>query len=96
MINMIQLYREPISPEGDQVEAALREMMVGYQCVEVTLAEAARQLGENVSLPALKDGDRITSGREALITYLDELEEFVHDWHTYQGDACYIRDDREC
>lgn len=93
---MIQLYREPLSPEGDQVESALRGMAVGYQRVDVTPAEASHLLGTNVSLPALKDGDRITSGREALTTYLDELEEFVHDWHTYQGDACYVRDDREC
>ena len=93
---MIQLYREPLSPEGDQIESALREMVVNYQRVDVTPAEAARLLGADVSLPAVKDGDRITSGREALIAYLDELEEFVHDWHTYQGDACYIRDDREC
>lgn len=93
---MIQLYREPLSPEGDQIESALREMVVGYQRVDVTPAEAIALLGATASLPALKDGVRLTFGREALIAYLDELEEFVHDWHTYQGDACYVRDEREC
>ena len=93
---MIQLYRELLSPEGDQIESALREMVVGYQRVDVTPADAANLLGMNIALPALKDGERITSGHKALTAYLDELEEFVHDWHTYQGDACYVRDDREC
>jgi hypothetical protein len=93
---MIQLFREPISPEGDQVEAALRGMAVGYQRVDVTRDEAGSLLGADVSLPAVKDGSRITSGREALLEYLDDLEQFFHDWHTYQGDACYIREDREC
>ena len=93
---MIQLYREPLSPEGDQIESALREMVVGYQRVDVTSAEVARLLGTDIALPALKDGERITSGRKALAAYLDELEQFVHDWHTYQGDACYVREDREC
>lgn len=93
---MIQLYREPLSPEGDQIESALREMVVGYQRVDVTPVEAASVLGANVSLPALKDGDKIASGKESLTRFLDDLEQFVHDWHTYQGDACYVRDDREC
>jgi glutathione S-transferase len=93
---MIQLYREPLSPEGDQVEAALRGMAVGYQRVDVTPADAASLLGADVSLPAVKDGDQVTSGRAALLEYLDDLEQFFHDWHTYQGDACYVRDDREC
>lgn len=93
---MIQLYREPVSPEGDQIESALREMVVGYQRVDVTPADAVSLLGADVVLPAVKDGARITSGSEALKKYLDELEQFVHDWHTFQGDACYIRDDREC
>ena len=93
---MIQLFREPLSSEGDQIESALREMVVGYDRVDVTPAEAARLLGADVALPALKDGERLTSGRKALIAYLDELEQFVHDWHTYQGDACYVREDQEC
>jgi len=93
---MIQLYREPLSPEGDQIESALREMVVGYERVDVTSADAAHLLGMEIALPALKDGECITSGRNALAAYLDELEQFVHDWHTYQGDACYVREDREC
>ena len=79
---MIQLYREPLSPEGDQIESALREMVVGYQRVDVTLAEAASLLGTNVSLPALKDGEQIASGKESLSRFLADLEQFVHDWHT--------------
>ena len=93
---MIQLYREMQSPEGDQIESALREMVVGYQRVDVTLAEARRLLGADVALPALKDGDKIASGKESLTKFLVDLEQFVHDWNTYQGDACYVRDDREC
>ena len=93
---MIQLYREPLSPEGDQIESALRGMAVAYQRVDVTPADAAHLLGTSVSLPALKDGEQIASGKESLTKFLDDLEQFGHDWHTYQGDACYVRDDREC
>lgn len=93
---MIQLYRESLSPEGDQIESALREMVVGYQRVDVTPVEAARLLGADVRLPALKNGGKIAFGKEALAGFLVDLEQFVHDWNTYQGDACYIREDGPC
>lgn len=92
---MLEVFREEISPEGDWVEAELREMVVGYDRVILTPAEAAQRFGETVSLPVLRDGERVASGREALTKFLRDFEKFAAQWRMFQGDFCYVDEDGE-
>jgi hypothetical protein len=92
---MIEVFREAESAQGDWIEAELREMVLGYERV-VTTAEAARlALGSQHSLPAIKNGERIASGKEELLAYLKELENFARQWRAFQGDWCYVDDQGE-
>ena len=92
---MIEVFREAESAQGDWIEAELREMVLGYDRV-VTTPEAARLvLGPQHSLPAIKNGERIASGKEELMAYLKELEKFAHQWRAFQGDWCYVDDQGE-
>lgn len=47
------------------------------------------------TLPAIKNGERIASGKEELMAYLKELEGLAHEWRAFQGDWCYVDDQRE-
>ena len=87
---MIEVFREEQSAQGDQIEAELRELVLAYERIVTTPQEAKRLLGDGYSLPAIKNDERIASGKEDLESYLKELEQFIHDWNTYQGDACYV------
>lgn len=92
---MITVFREAQSQPADIVEAELRDMVVGFERVTLTPKEVPARLGADVGLPAIQDGARIISGNAELHTYLKELADFYHDWHMYQGDACYIYDNGE-
>ena len=89
---MIEVFREEQSSQGDWIEAELREMVLGYERVVTTRGEARRLLGPEHSLPAIKNDERIASGRENLIAYLKELEDLAREWRAYQGDWCYVDD----
>ena len=89
---MITVFRETQSQPADIVEAELRDMVVGFERVTLTPEEVPVRLGADVDLPAIQDGKRIISGKENLESYLKELADFYHDWHMYQGDACYVYD----
>lgn len=89
---MIEVFREAESAQGDWVEAELRDILLGYERV-ITTPEAARQaLGPEHSLPAIKNNERIASGKEGLMAYLKELEVFANEWRAFQGDWCYVDD----
>ncbi len=92
---MLEIYREEQSPEADWVEVELREMVVGYDRVILTPAEAAQHFGETVSLPVLRDGERMAFGRVALTKFLREFEKFATQWRMFQGDFCYVDDEGE-
>ena len=83
----IKLYRPAHSPAADDLEAALRELVVAYKVIVVNAA--------NTPLPAIHDEGQVIIGPAALARYLRELEKIVADWRKYQGDACYIGDDGE-
>ncbi len=91
---MIELYRQEADSEGDWVEAELHAMVVGYQRVVLSPRQAVERFGPQVRLPVLVNGERTVSGRDSLLVFLRELEKFAEDWYLYQGDACYIREDR--
>ncbi|GAB4581258.1 MAG: hypothetical protein Fur0022_40050 [Anaerolineales bacterium] len=92
---MLELFREPHSPTADWVEAELREMVLAFERVIVTPTAAAAQFGEAVSLPVLRDGARLASGKEELTKFLRDLEKFAHQWRMFQGDFCYVDEDGE-
>jgi hypothetical protein len=89
---MIEVFREAESPQGDWVEAELQDMVLGYKRVLTTPEEARHALGAGYSLPAIKDGERIASGKEELQVYLKELETLARQWRAFQGDWCYVDD----
>lgn len=92
---MLEVFREAESAQGDWVEAELREMVLGYERVVTTPEEALRTLGQQRSLPAIKNSERIASGKAELIIYLKELEGLAREWRAFQGDWCYVDDQRE-
>ena len=92
---MIEVYREAESEQGDWVEAELRDMVLGYERVITTSEDARRALGLQRSLPAIKNSERIASGKDELIAYLKELEGLAHEWRAFQGDWCYVDDQGE-
>ena len=89
---MIEVFREEESAQADWIETELREMVLGYERVLTTPEEARTRLGPQHSLPAIKNGDRVASGKEDLMLYLKELEGLAHQWRAFQGDWCYVED----
>jgi hypothetical protein len=92
---MIEVFREEESAQGDWIEAELREMVLGYERALTTPEEARTTLGPQHSLPAIKNGERIASGKDDLIVYLKELEGLARQWRAFQGDWCYVDDQGE-
>ena len=87
---MLEVFREEESAQGDWIEAELREMVLGYERVVTTPEKARHVLGPQHSLPAIKNDDRIASGKGELMVYLKELEGLAREWRAFQGDWCYI------
>ncbi len=100
---MITLYRIADCAACDEVETALRELVVAHKVVDVTQVEAAvatngivKGAGGTAKLdrpwPMVVDGDRVVSGQVALQEYLGELARELEQWRKYQTDACYVDD----
>lgn len=87
---MIELYRTQVDPEADRIEEALRDMVVAYRVIHCTPDEVSRWLGADLPLPALRDGERVVYGREAVDSFLEELERDLQRWRQFQTDACYL------
>jgi len=92
---MIEVFRQTESDEADWVEAELKEMVLGYQCVIIDEAKAASELGRSVTLPAVRQDGKIFYGRQDLLSFLRDLEQFAVDWRAFQSDACYLDKDGE-
>jgi glutathione S-transferase len=93
---MIELYRKTDSPQSDDIEAKLKELVVAYKVVAIEGGDAGpvlAALGKHVTLPALKDDGKVISGLPAITAHLEELEEFVVLWRKFQSDACYCDED---
>ena len=91
---MIKLYREASSPQADAIEAEFREMVLGYDRIVVTPAEAQGLFNE-LTLPVITNNERVVSG-EGIQSYLKELERLMRDWQLFQGEFCYTDDDGNC
>jgi glutathione S-transferase len=93
---MIELYRKTDSPQSEDIEAKLKELVVAYKVVIVEGSDAdpvLATLGKHVTLPALRDDGKVISGLPAITAHLEELEEFVVLWRKFQSDACYCDED---
>lgn len=98
---MIILYRVAECDACDEVEDALRELVVAHEVIDVT-GEPAKvgahpsslPLGtlEKDNLPLVVDGERVISGQTTLRDYLAELAREMEQWRKFQTDACYIDD----
>lgn len=88
---MIILYRDKDDATGDEIQAALKELVVAHR-VEVVLQDAPAP-APGATLPLIVDGERTVSGRDALDAYLHELAVWLAEWRKYQSDACYVADD---
>lgn len=90
---MIELFLTPGDTESAWIEAGLKEMVLGYRRVELLPEQVESVLGRPISLPALRHDERLVSGREDLLAYLQKLEQLVEEWRRFQADACYIDED---
>ena len=91
---MLTLYRNPKCPDADEVEEILRDMVLAYRVELVEPGSWPGRRAEDPS-PALREGDRLIVGREAILRHLSALESWVADWRRFQSDACYLDDDGE-
>ncbi len=93
---MLKLYREQSSPQADAIEGELKDILLAYDRIVITPAEARQKFGSVNTLPVLTNNERIVSGPD-LPGYLKELRQLMHDWQAFQGDSCYVDDDgRPC
>ena len=91
---MIKLFREEHSPQADAIEAEFHDLVLGYDRVVLTPAEAVRVFDAEVSLPLITDNAR-TFHAGQFPAYLKELTQLVRQWQLFQGDYCYVDDDGE-
>ena len=90
---MIKLYREDSDLRADTIEAELRELVLGYDCVVINEKEAA-QLFDDATLPVITNNERTVSGDD-IPAYIKELKQLMRDWQRFQSDACYVDEDGE-
>lgn len=86
---MVELFRTSESPLADEIEEQLREMVAAYR-TEVVESPAEVPVDR---LPAIRHGEDLVTGEEALLAYLEELRELLGEWDRFGADACYIEDD---
>jgi hypothetical protein len=90
---MIEFYRTANSADGDRIEELLKKLVLAHNVIIVKPGNWPVNLPPDTSLPALIDSKKIISGTVNLNNHLDWLGRMAYEWHTYQGDACYIIDD---
>jgi hypothetical protein len=83
---MIEFYRPPDCIGCDEIEAALKEMVIAHN---VIIVQPGQGDVPTTDLPAFKENERIISGQEPMKAYLKELEKFMADWQRFQSDSCY-------
>ncbi len=87
---MITLYRKPGCGFCDEIEEELKELVITFDVVNVD-----KNFPKEITLPAIKDDDKMISDYENIKKYMNDLTKFVELWRKYQTDACYIDDDGE-
>ena len=87
---MIELYRPLQSPASDEIEFALKELVVAHKVIVVEPGASPDSLTSNTPLPLIKEKDKLISEPAAIKVYLKELEIFVAEWRKFQSDTCYL------
>ena len=93
--DMVELYRAEQSPLADEIEETLQDLVVAHEVIRVGSGEP--RSAPAPSLPALRHGDDVVTGEEALRSYLESLQELMEDWGRFQSDSCQLdRNGRVC
>ena len=63
-------------------------------CEPVTASKAGNPIEDTPMITVFREAQSQPADivEAELHTYLKELADFYHDWHMYQGDACYVYD----
>lgn len=89
---MITLYRKTDCSFCNEIEEELKELVIKFDIVNV---EDYKEFPREITLPAIKDDDKMVSDYENIKKYMADLKKFVELWRKYQVDACYNDDDGE-
>jgi len=89
---VIELVVARDDPAGREARAVLEDLVVAHT---VTVVDRAADAGlpARTRLPAVREGDRLVAGTDAVAGYLAELRRFTTEWNRFQSDACYVEDD---
>lgn len=85
---MITLYRVDHCHACDEIEEALRDLVIAHNIVNVEKARPPELAGKEP--PVVIEGDNVVSGQPALRDYLAQLTRDAELWRKYQSDVCYI------
>jgi hypothetical protein len=64
---VITVYRAAQSPDADWVESELQALVLAYDRIVLDESQEPHDLGEQVSLPALRHNHQLVYGRENLL-----------------------------
>ena len=77
---------------GEEIRDALRELVLAHRVIWLD-EHAPSPLPSGVTLPAIREGDRVIDGQADIAAFLLELEAFAAAWSKFQSDTCYLDDD---
>ncbi len=77
---------------GEGILDALDELVLAHRVIRLDDGMSS-PLPTGVTLPAIRDGDRIIDGEANLAAYLLEVEALAGAWSKFQSDTCYLNDD---
>jgi hypothetical protein len=88
---MVELYRAVESAWSDEIEGALKEMVIAHRVI--TVHEGQKLPASLNELPALCYEGQCYTGQAIIKRQLAELAHFITVWGKYQSDSCYIDED---
>jgi hypothetical protein len=77
---------------GEGILDALDELVLAHRVIRLD-QQSPSPLPSGVTLPAIREGDRIIDGQAHIDAYLLEIEVFAAAWSKFQSDTCYLDDD---
>ena len=83
---MVELYRAVESAWSDEIEAALKEMVIAHHVIIVHKGQ--KPPTPSAELPALCYEGQCYTGQVVIKTQLAELANFIKAWGKYQSDSC--------
>lgn len=86
---MITLYRTNDSPEGREIESALKETCLAHKVVDLAGGRRPAEVPDGATAPVLVDDGQVFRGTAEILPHLEELVAYRERWYKYQSDACY-------